>query len=96
MDVSLAIVRFASWVIYAVAAYLCWRRWQRGHYPPWRVVGILATVLTFYRLSIFIIDLSGGQVGEELTVITTAAANVAFILGGLAIVYAVTYETPEP
>jgi predicted ferric reductase len=93
VEVTISIIRFASFVIFAIGAFLCWRRWNIGHYEPWRVVGILATVLTLYRLTIFIVDLAVGPINEELSIVTTVAANVAFVLGGLAIVFCAQYET---
>ena len=92
MEVAIVIIRFASFVIFGIGAYLCWRRWNRDHYQPWRVVGILATVLTVYRLVIFIVDVAVGPINEELSIVTTVAANVAFVLGGLAICYSASYE----
>jgi hypothetical protein len=93
MEVTITLIRFASFVIFGIGAYLCWRRWNATHYQPWQVVGMLATVLTAYRLTIFIVDVAVGPINEELSIVTTVAANVAFVLGGLAIVYAATYET---
>lgn len=85
-------IRLASFIVFGIGAYLCWRRWNRDHYQPWQVVGIFSTVIAVYALIVWIIFGFNLPIADDLSGVNQVAANIAFLLGGLAIVYAATYE----
>jgi hypothetical protein len=88
----LDLFRWANLIVFGIGAYLAWRRWNVSQYQPWQVVGILATIIAAYFLIAAVIYTFDLPLEDEMQDVSALAANIAYLLGGLAIVYAATYE----